>query len=121
MEVLPPVPIARAPTRASQSKKGRYTMPTPRARALAVAPPPSSRITWEGIEWLHPSAQAGRPEAGAGRRHPPGAWRRRNDPRTTPEPRCGSGDEMLMAFESAKFDEDTFTDPTEYDLGRRFW
>jgi len=58
------------------------TFEAARARALAVAPPPSSRITWEGIEWPHPSARAGRPEAG--RRHPPEACRRRNDPRTTP-------------------------------------
>jgi hypothetical protein len=67
------------------------TFEAARARALAVAPPPSSRITWEGIEWLHPSAQAGRPEAG--RRHPPEAYRRRNDPRTTPRS-LGAGGAM---------------------------
>jgi hypothetical protein len=37
------------------------------------------------------------------------------------EPSCGRGDEVLMMFESANFDEDVFTDPNEFDIGRRFW
>jgi cytochrome P450 len=45
-----------------------------------------------------------------------GIRRRRGGVGTTRE-----RDEVLMAFESANFDEDTFTDPNEYDLGRRFW
>jgi hypothetical protein len=95
-----------SPTGAGRPRTyGDHLEPSGGTFEAAGAPAPSSRITRERAKWLHPSAQAGRPEAG--RRHPPEACRTSERPAyDATGPSYRRGYEVLPVAESAHFNED---------------
>jgi hypothetical protein len=88
------------------------------ARARAPAPEPSYHTGRDPMApAISTSGQAGgRSETSAG-----GVSTSERLTYDSTKPRPSGGDQVLMMFESANFDEDAFTDLNEFDICRRFW